>query len=547
MRIALVPVLFATMVTWSSSFSEEDGEDDGEIKRTTTEYYDGSLAVALSLFCGGIVASTKPSLTTRSTGLAATVLLLFLLYYRGFDDVPGSSTVESVSHVLLLLFLLLVPLYKSIRWFPGLHGVLTHGEWTVATSIAAIVVVKWGLAMTATIHTTDPSMLRQQHNLYRYVAISGIVGCGAACASIGSIEPRLRRLVVWRTGTHPLKDASLLILLLRIAFIAAAFLAFVEATLFKWHSPPQQMGTYVPKSIMWLVSFLLDKEEEPILVARGVIPVSWRRLDWLAYWVFVLAITIPLAPVASGSNALTATRTGATTRSTVVTRKWFHFVACVLFVPTTIAAPQLQSLSYAIALALLCILECIRHDVEWLNRFYHRYLDESKDAVVRVATAFATNGDNKKADDGRNTAVITSGVVIVSHMALIAGCAAPLWISEYVGIPHDDPTNLLLRMWGILCLGIGDAMGAVVGKYCGRFRWGIGQRTVEGSTAMLVSMALLCYSILGGLRNINLWLPAVIFTTVLEAFTVQIDNIVLPLAGSAVILVSRGSVRPLPL
>jgi hypothetical protein len=189
-------------------------------------------------------------------------------------------------------------------------------------------------------------------------------------------------------------------------------------------------------------------------------------------------------------------------------------VAVYLFTPVTLAAPQLQSLSYAIALAVLMVMECVRRDIPWLHQFYHSYLDNTKDLTGSIEKS-----------------------VIVSHMGLIAGCAAPLWISDCIQLDNTHiKVRLFLQLWGILSLGVGDAMGAVVGKYIGILAWGQG-RTIEGSIAMLLSMSSICLGVFGT-EQTTLWLPAVVFATLVEAFTLQIDNFVLPLAGASIILLS---------
>jgi hypothetical protein len=98
--------------------------------------------------------------------------------------------------------------------------------------------------------------------------------------------------------------------------------------------------------------------------------------------------------------------------------------------------------------------------------------------------------------------------------------------------------GLLLAQRGVLCLGVGDAMGAVVGKGVGRHQWGKNGRTLEGSSAMWVSMVAV------GLLAVpsSDWMALLTGTTIatlLEAFTLQMDNLVLPLAGSTVLLLMR--------
>lgn len=361
--------------------------------------------------------------------------------------------------------------FGSMRSFPSLHSVFSKGEWIVVSSLAC---------MAATECLTTPSQL-DTSNSHRYIGLSGLLGCAFACSTVDYVSPTS--------------------LPIRLAVLVSIPLVGVEMAL-AYHPLSNAAASLPhPQSLWWLADFLLEREQSNQDISS--LP-SWRRIYWLVYWVAVSLITIPLAPKS-------------TTTGTVVTRKWFHLVAVLLFAPVTVAAPVLQSLSYAIALAVLMVLECVRRDLPRLDEFYHCYLDTTKDQVT--------------------TDVADS--VIVSHMGLIVGCAAPLWMSECVdwinGSNSSSQAKLLLQLWGVLSLGVGDAMGAVIGTYFGRVHWGQ-NRSIEGSTAMFLSMTALCWGFIGLGYATTLWLPAVVFVTLLEAFTLQIDNFVLPLAGATVIL-----------
>lgn len=362
--------------------------------------------------------------------------------------------------------------WRILLGTPSLHLVFTQAEWSAVTSLVSAALTLWW-------HAPHPS-----HHLYQSVAMTGFSGCCLACLS----HQRLARL-------HCLKFLKYLVLPL---------LPLVLVELLLWSIPGLQLaGTDSslpsPRSLFWLAQFLIDTET----VAETCFP-KWPRFVWLIYWAVVLVISLSLAPTITPTTSIT------------MARKWFHLVALVLFVPVTVASPQLQSFGYAVALALLMILECVRTNVVWLNAFYERYVDHRKDLA---------NNNHPSGAPGET--------VIVSHMTLILGCAAPLWMVEYMDLSDHDPIRGLLSLWGVLCLGVGDAMGAVVGTYFGRYRWGAGNRTLEGSLAMFLSMAVPGWFLVS---DAYLWLPAVVFTTILEAYTLQIDNLVLPLAGSAVIL-----------
>jgi len=247
--------------------------------------------------------------------------------------------------------------------------------------------------------------------------------------------------------------------------------------------------------------------------------------------------------------------------TTIVARKWFHFIAILLFAPVVLVAPQILSLALGVAWAVLMVLECVRHDWIMLNRFYARYLDLNKDGGGESSSSFddATAAASKSQRNGKvplykttaPASVTTAShprdsVVIVSHMALIVGCVAPLWIAEWVVAADrnggEETLNLFLSSWGILSLGVGDAMGALVGCRLGRIKWWgfANNKTMEGSLAMLLSMTLICASFWGSSSShAAVWLPTVLYVTLLEAFTRQIDNLVLPLAGATIILLCQ--------
>ena len=267
----------------------------------------------------------------------------------------------------------------------------------------------------------------------------------------------------------------------------------------------------------------------------------------------------------------------------VIRRKWFHLVAVVLFGPVTWYMPQLMSLGYAIATCLLVVVECcdLRMKFEGLDRFYQSFLDDTKDIT---ANSTQRNGVDSQIQDRRDGCRQRQPLV-VSHIFLVVGCAAPLWIAnccycapstshttaETSIINNPDTIGLrYLQLAGVLCLGVGDAMGACVGKLYGRRRWGKNHRTIEGSLAMLSTMIFAVVVViivhggveagpwarLGGKMNVGakstkgglniLWVTVLVSmtnATLLEAFTLQMDNLVLPLAFSTLTLTLQQASR----
>jgi dolichol kinase len=275
--------------------------------------------------------------------------------------------------------------------------------------------------------------------------------------------------------------------------------------------------------------FLLQHENATV-ANNWYLPRSWSRMHWIAYWMATLLWMLPVAPTVS---PCASNDPPSQWRSHVVRcRKWFHFIAVVLFTPTTLVAPILQSFAYAVAVALLLLLEIIRQDFPFINQFYCQYLDPNKELHT-----------SRSANTG----------FVISHIALIVGCAAPLWASQFIMHYCRDQLlssttvrmiiiRVVLPMWGVICLGVGDAMGALVGTTIGKTLWfGTCQRrTMEGSIAMCLSMILSFYILTAGANNAvgtaAVWLPATMYATVIEAYTTQLDNLVLPLAGIPFIL-----------
>ena len=513
----------------------------------------------------------------------------------------------------LVLVLIWHILYHSMQVFSStsvslFYGVFTQGEWMVVTSLVAVVL--------AHVFTTILNYQQQQQHAaptmilpnHATVALSGLVSATVTCPIMTMINGwwKTSTAVPTTTTTSPKEPTrnghpptptnkynGMLRLLLQLPLWVGIPLAGVELLAFKnvpWLSPSpyhylEPWGTKtdidtidlttsplgvllekmnvpawcLPQAIHWLIQYLMVTETPT--VTCNLLP-QIPRYGWLVYWLMVLVLAIPFAPEplsldkssSSGndnnnnqntsnnsSNQNTSNSnsdnnpvhgTMSNTHAIVLARKWFHGIAVLLFAPVTLAAPQLLSLSYAIAWAILMLLESARMAFPMIQQFHQRYLDPSKDAAHGL---------------------------VISHMALILGCALPLWISELVGgvvggvttmsAKEQEAQMVLLQLWGILCLGIGDAMGAVVGVILGRTRWSRdNSRTLEGSMAMWLSLFLSCawvYWLCGNNGNMSAFLGRSMVTvslvTLLEAHTSQIDNLVLPLAGATLLLLLDSS------
>lgn len=246
----------------------------------------------------------------------------------------------------------------------------------------------------------------------------------------------------------------------------------------------------------------------------------------------------------------------------------YHLLALWLFVPAMLSTPQLLAVGLAAATALFAVLELARLlHVPWLGP-----------AVARFVRSFT---------DARD-----SGRVLISHFSLLLGIAVPIWLTAAAyrtrvdeEIDHPllqapwvlpSPTPRVLCMpsdlyavsqqalstWsveplkaavarsvvavpafaGMLCLGVCDTVACVVGRSLGRRPVHVGaKKTVEGCVAgALVTAGCLLLLLAGGVGAGGLHVGSTLATcgdvlcamgatALLEAVTLQLDNIALPL------------------
>ncbi|KAH9856541.1 hypothetical protein C2E23DRAFT_865957 [Lenzites betulinus] len=182
-------------------------------------------------------------------------------------------------------------------------------------------------------------------------------------------------------------------------------------------------------------------------------------------------------------------------------RKFFHALAVVMFVPGIAVDPAFTHLAFSAGFALFTFTEYVRYFALYpLGAAVHLFMNEFLDAK-----------------DG--------GTAILSHFYLLTGCANSVWF--------EGPSRLL-QFTGTLVLGIGDALASIAGKRLGRHRWfAANPKTVEGSAAFVASVCLCAWLMraFGIVEEFSVGRYAVVGTLAagLEAFSVQNDNLTLPL------------------
>ncbi|CAG8677346.1 2559_t:CDS:10, partial [Gigaspora rosea] len=181
------------------------------------------------------------------------------------------------------------------------------------------------------------------------------------------------------------------------------------------------------------------------------------RIFLCLYWITIIIISILLFTHILQTRRIYSLNTK---------RKYFHFLTIIMFIPGYLLEPEFMHLAFSVALSTFIFLEYLRYFAVYpLGKNIHIFLSE-----------FLDNRD--------------SGPCILSHLYLLIGCAACIWMQG---------TSVLANISGILTLGLGDAMASIIGKRYGRKRWPGTTKTIEGSIAFII------FHLLGAFVVTRLW------------------------------------------
>ena len=257
--------------------------------------------------------------------------------------------------------------------------------------------------------------------------------------------------------------------------------------------------------IQWLVSYSLYHD---------------RNIHILGLYVTILILFIPLIPLAKKTYAL----------STITSRKLFHLLAVVLFSFDVVMCHTLLHVAMAAATVVFFLVEVFK--VIQLSPD----LVSIQDSVRLYVAPYLDKRDKNRP-------------IILSHVYLLLGCALPVWIANiskvYSVTHHNDllwGLYISLMPIGVVTVGVGDAIAAVVGSNFGRLKWiGGSNRTIEGTLAGYLSSLFIWYafyrihwmmSSTSEVFQFEIMYNAFISLTLaslLEAITDEPDNLVVPL------------------
>lgn len=199
-------------------------------------------------------------------------------------------------------------------------------------------------------------------------------------------------------------------------------------------------------------------------------------------------------------------------RGTTRTRKIFHILTVLVFLPGLIFQCHFLYVASVVILAVFIILELAR-----VIKLYP--VAEALDSAV---TAFIDEKD--------------AGKLALTPIYLLVGCSIPMWIhNSPCDLTGSSSFELLPLLSGVVSIGIGDTFASFFGSKFGRHKWIDGKKSVEGTIASIIAQAAFIATLntLGYLplntRLFALCGIAVITNSLVEALTDQVDNLVLPI------------------
>ncbi|KAB7505111.1 Dolichol kinase [Armadillidium nasatum] len=309
--------------------------------------------------------------------------------------------------------------------------------------------------------------------------------------------------------------ASLIISLSLKNLTAILFVSCFGYILWRWR---RKFGAFLFLSFLtvmsltgiFISSFLLDEWTYEWLIRLFSSP---TRIALVGWWLNVFVIMMITTFVSQRYPYVPQT----------VLRKIFHILMVFIMVPGIIKDPSLTYLAATGATIFFLLLEIVRVSKinpfsSLLNSLFSNFLDE-KD----------------------------QGSLVLSHIYLLAGLTLPLWLYPCDFVYTEPASNnsasavnnaqfcILPLLAGILSVGIGDSAASIGGTYIGKHRFPGTKKSVEGSICNILSQTLFicCIIQMGPVKLIwNVWpklFVAVVLNAFVEAFTDQVDNIVLPL------------------
>lgn len=262
------------------------------------------------------------------------------------------------------------------------------------------------------------------------------------------------------------------------------------------------LGVLLP----WLALFI---GRHPLMWLLDFLTLNDKRLMLLAFWALLALVATCVVLHQNHQRQAGSKKHQAST----VVRKYFHVIVVATFVPGLVLDRPLLHVASVVCLAVFLFLEYVRY-------FRIRPLGQ---LLRQLLTLFLDDRD--------------SGPLILTHIYLLVGVSLPVWLYPSPCAPGGvlPGAGGLVPYAGVLAVGVGDTVASVFGSTMGEIRWPGTKKTLEGTATSVFAQIIAVALFLIFDPNINLnstysWIVGSIsLVAMLEAYTSQIDNLLLPL------------------
>ena len=234
--------------------------------------------------------------------------------------------------------------------------------------------------------------------------------------------------------------------------------------------------------LLWLLTYIINSKYVIFLV-----------LWWTLLVIFALVIVFQ--------------KFNTSKRATTSERKFFHGLVVMVMTSGIRLDIEFTFLASLVVLGTFIYLEYIRSfDIRPIS--------------MLINEAFARFTDEKD-----------QGSLILTNIYLLVGIFLPLWFTCDL-----KSANKLVLLSGVLSVGVGDSAASFIGSRYGRIKWPrSNNKTIEGTVSSIIAqLVVLEFFVLTNLLeyhnllDLSVWFP-ILFTSLVEAYTTQVDNVVLPL------------------
>lgn len=260
---------------------------------------------------------------------------------------------------------------------------------------------------------------------------------------------------------------------------------------------------------------------------------SGRRLFIASVWIFLLIVGIPTSRYLAQ----------AFTMPILHSRKLFHLLLTLICYPVLMQDARavdnmvpFVSLALGGAFCVLLVLESLRIYLSSNDDTSRKQEVTHLQQIKRALNNFYVGFLKPDHCDLR--------ILVKDHLTLILGCSIPIWFVLSVNpqlneCVRDGCRYYAVKYVGFWAVGIADSVSAIVGSTYGRTFWWLNasKRTLEGScVALLLTIVFILLFHYLFFQSFDLYEMAIatlcmLGLTVVEAYTVEDDNLILPIYG----------------